>query len=185
MLGAVLLLLSLPLMALIALAVRLDSGAPILFRQHRRGINQTTFEVLKFRTMGVMEDGAHLPQAIKDDPRVTRIGRILRRTSLDELPQLINVVRGEMSLVGPRPHALAHDDQFSEILARFPNRNQVRPGLTGLAQVNGFRGEIETPEMLEQRLAHDLAYVANWSLWLDLKILLLTPLRCLVSTKAY
>ena len=124
-------------------------------------------------------------QATRNDPRVTRVGRVLRRLSLDELPQLVNVMRGEMSLVGPRPHALAHDAQFAEILARYPNRNQVKPGVTGLAQINGFRGEIETPEMLEKRLEQDLAYVANWSLWLDLKILALTPVRCCFSKTAY
>ena len=116
---------------------------------------------------------------------MTRVGWVLRRLSLDELPQLINVVRGEMSLVGPRPHALAHDEKFEEILARYANRNQVKPGMTGLAQVKGFRGEIETPEMLEKRLEQDLAYVANWSLWLDLKIMAMTPLRCFTSKSAY
>ena len=184
-LGPLLLLLVWPLLALIALAIKLDSSGPVLFWQRRRGLNHDVFEVAKFRTMHVLEDGADVRQATRNDQRVTRVGWFLRRLSLDELPQLLNVLRGEMSLVGPRPHALAHDEKFEEILARYANRNQVKPGLTGLAQVKGFRGEIETPEMLEKRLEQDLAYVANWSLWLDVKIMLLTPIRCFTSKSAY
>ncbi|MDX2156403.1 MAG: undecaprenyl-phosphate glucose phosphotransferase [Hyphomicrobiaceae bacterium] len=183
--GGVLLLLSLPLMALIAIAIRLDSPGPVLFRQRRRGLNHRVIEVLKFRTMHVLEDGEGLKQATRNDPRVTRVGRILRRLSLDELPQLLNVLRGEMSLVGPRPHALAHDDHFEETVARYVNRQQVKPGITGLAQVHGFRGETERPEKIEQRIALDLKYVNTWSLWLDLQILALTPARILFSKNAY
>ena len=184
-LGALFLVAVAPLLALVALAVKLDSPGPVFFRQRRRGLNLEVFEVLKFRTMHVLEDGTDLAQATRNDPRVTRVGRVLRRLSLDELPQLLNVLCGEMSLVGPRPHALAHDAQFAEILARYPNRNQVKPGVTGLAQINGFRGEIESPDMLQKRLEQDLAYVANWSLWMDLKILALTPVRCFMSKTAY
>jgi putative colanic acid biosynthesis UDP-glucose lipid carrier transferase len=184
-LGSLLLAVALPLMALIAVIVRLDSRGPILFRQRRTGLNQEIIAVLKFRTMHVMEDGSELRQATRDDPRITRVGRVLRRLSLDELPQLLNVLRGDMSLVGPRPHAVAHDERFTEIIARYANRWQVKPGMTGLAQVSGFRGETETPEKMEKRLEQDLAYVNNWSLWLDLKILALTVVRCIWTKNAY
>lgn len=184
-LGAVLLLLALPVMALVALAVRLDSPGPIIFRQRRRGLNSEVFEVLKFRTMRVLEDGATVTQARRGDPRVTRVGRYLRASSLDELPQLWNVLRGEMSLVGPRPHAVAHDDHFSELIRRYPSRQQVKPGITGLAQVRGHRGETETPEKMQARLEQDLAYVAGWSLWLDLEILALTVVRVWGGRNAY
>jgi putative colanic acid biosynthesis UDP-glucose lipid carrier transferase len=184
-LATLLLVLSLPLIAIIAAAIRLDSKGPVFFRQRRRGMNHGVIEVLKFRTMHVLEDGEGLRQATRDDPRVTRVGRVLRRLSLDELPQLVNVLRGEMSLVGPRPHALAHDDHFGETVERYANRQQVKPGITGLAQVEGLRGETETPEKIQQRLALDLQYVNKWSLWLDLKILGLTLLRSFSAKNAY
>ena len=184
-LGTILLLAALPIIALTALIVKLDSRGPVLFRQRRTGLNQEVIEVLKFRTMHVLEDGADMRQATRDDPRITRAGRVLRRLSLDELPQLFNVLRGDMSLVGPRPHAIAHDERFSEIIARYANRWQVKPGITGLAQVAGLRGETETPEKMEKRLEQDLAYVNNWSLWLDLKILALTVVRCVTAKNAY
>jgi putative colanic acid biosynthesis UDP-glucose lipid carrier transferase len=126
--------------------------------------------------MSVMEDGAGVRQATRDDPRVTRVGRILRSTSLDELPQLINVLKGQMSLVGPRPHALVHDDHFGEMLERYANRHRVKPGITGLAQVEGFRGPTETADKMRDRIARDLHYIDNWSLWMDLRILGLTLL---------
>ncbi len=186
-LAAILLVVALPLMALIALAIRLESNGPVIFRQSRRGLNYRVIEVLKFRTMA--EAGPHadgdVKQATKDDPRVTRVGRVLRRLSFDELPQLINVLRGEMSLVGPRPHALAHDEHFGEIIVRYANRNQVKPGITGLAQISGFRGETETVEKMEKRLAQDLIYVNSWSLWLDLKILGLTLVKGWTGKNAY
>ena len=184
-LGGILLVLALPLMALIAVAIRLDSPGPIMFRQARRGFNLVPFDVLKFRTMSVIETGADIRQATENDPRVTRVGRILRRFSLDELPQLVNVMRGEMSLVGPRPHAVVHDDRFSELLARYTNRHQVLPGVTGLAQARGFRGETETVEKLEQRIVQDLEYIRTWSLWLDLKILAMTFVRVLTGHNAH
>lgn len=184
-LSALLLVALLPVMSLIALAVKLDSKGPAIFRQRRRGMNHQVFEVLKFRTMHVLEDGADIRQATRDDPRVTRVGRILRCMSLDELPQLVNVLRGEMSLVGPRPHALVHDDAFGDTVERYANRQQVKPGITGLAQISGCRGETETQEKIERRLALDLEYVNNWSLWLDLKILWLTLLRGLIGKNAY
>jgi Undecaprenyl-phosphate glucose phosphotransferase len=170
-LGALLLVISAPVLLLCAAAVKLDSPGPILFRQRRRGLNHRVFEVLKFRTMSVLEDGADVTQATVNDVRVTRVGRILRRTSLDELPQLLNVMKGEMSLVGPRPHALVHDQHWGSMLETYANRSQVKPGITGYAQVMGWRGETETNEKMQARVEHDLAYIAGWSLGQDVKIL--------------
>jgi Undecaprenyl-phosphate glucose phosphotransferase len=183
-LGAILLLLALPVMALVALAVRLDSPGPALFRQRRHGLNRRVIEVLKFRTMHVLEDGNDIRQARHGDPRITRIGNFLRATSLDELPQLFNVLRGEMSLVGPRPHALVHDDHYGELVERYANRHQVKPGMTGWAQVRGFRGPTETNDKMQSRVEHDLAYIDNWSLWLDLKILAMTVVMGLTGRNA-
>jgi putative colanic acid biosynthesis UDP-glucose lipid carrier transferase len=174
-LGAVLLVLTLPLMVAIAVAIRLDTVGPALFRQTRRGLNNRPFTILKFRTM-VFVPGPELTvsQARRRDPRVTRVGRVLRRTSLDELPQLFNVLKGEMSLVGPRPHALAHDARYAAMIVGYAERHRVPPGITGWAQVNGHRGETDTLEKMQRRVDHDLAYIANRSLRLDLRILLLT-----------
>jgi exopolysaccharide biosynthesis polyprenyl glycosylphosphotransferase len=163
-----------PLLLCIAIAIKLDDGGPVLFRQRRRGLNGRPFRILKFRTMMVMEDGDSISQANRNDPRTTRIGRFLRRTSLDELPQLINVLCGEMSLVGPRPHAVTHDDAFEKQIAEYPLRQQVNPGITGWAQVQGFRGETSTIAQLRQRIDCDLWYVKHWTPLLDLKILVLT-----------
>ena len=169
--GGVLFIVALPVMALIALAVTLESRGPVLFRQHRRGLNQDVIEVYKFRTMKVMEDGDKIEQAHTDDPRITRVGKVLRRLSLDELPQLFNVLRGEMALVGPRPHAVVHDEKWSEMLSNYGVRHQVKPGITGLAQVEGCRGEVNSASDIEARVAQDLAYIRNWSLGLVLQIL--------------
>jgi putative colanic acid biosysnthesis UDP-glucose lipid carrier transferase len=163
---------ALPLMAVIWIAVRLDSPGPGLFRQQRGGF-RGSFEILKFRTMHV--HSGEVIQAVSGDARVTRIGRFLRRTSLDELPQLFNVLRGDMSLVGPRPHALLHDIQFSRVHASYPVRYQARPGITGLAQVRGFRGPTDTHDKVRQRTETDLEYVRRWSLLLDLYIIVWTP----------
>lgn len=173
-LGTLFLAVSAPLMALIAIAIKLDSPGPVLFRQRRRGLNGQVFDVLKFRTMTVLEDGDSVRQASPDDERVTAIGTLLRRTSLDELPQLANVLNGEMSLVGPRPHALAHDDAWRAMLNRYTSRMQVKPGITGLAQVQGARGLVNETADLHRRLESDLEYISNWSLFLDIKILALT-----------
>ncbi len=173
-LGSLLLVLSLPLMALIAVAIKLESRGPVLFRQRRRGLNLAIIDVLKFRTMRVLEDGNAIEQAHAEDPRVTRVGRFLRRTSLDELPQLFNVLEGTMSLVGPRPHALAHDQQWSDLVKTYGVRHQIKPGITGLAQVAGFRGEVNSESDIAARVAQDVAYIRNWSLGLDLKIILRT-----------
>ncbi len=172
--AALALVLLLPVMAVIAVAVKLDSAGPVVFYQRRHGLNRRVIKVLKFRTMRVQEDGASVTQAQKDDPRVTRIGRFLRASSLDELPQLINVLRGEMSLIGPRPHALVHDDHYDEMLEGYANRHRVKPGMTGWAQVNGFRGPTDTPDKMRGRVDHDLYYIDNWSLWFDLRILAMT-----------
>jgi len=173
-----------PLMICIAIVIRATSSGPALFRQQRTGLNGKVFQILKFRTMRVMEDGP-LRAARRDDERVTPAGSILRRSSLDELPQLLNVLRGEMSLVGPRPHALAHDELFVSIAPEYPDRFQARPGLTGLAQISGFRGEIRTPECLSGRLEADLRYVRDWTPLLDLRILAVTAAIVWRDQKAY
>lgn len=178
------LILLLPLMALSAVAIRLDSSGPVFFRQRRNGFNAKQFSIFKFRTMTVMEDGATVVQAKRFDPRVTRVGRILRGTSIDEVPQLINVLLGDMSLVGPRPHALAHDDHYSDLLSEYAFRHHVKPGITGWAQVNGYRGETARIEQMKGRIDCDLWYINNWSLLLDLKILALTCLE-LTRRNAY
>lgn len=183
-LGCLVALVVAPFLPLIALAIKLDSAGPVLFRQRRRGRNQRVFEVLKFRTMSVMEDGSDVIQATTRDPRVTRVGRFLRRTSLDELPQIWNVIIGDMSLVGPRPHAMVHDQKFGELLESYANRHQMKPGVTGLAQVSGFRGETTTPESIEARVNCDLEYIRNWSVWLDLKIIVMTVWVVAVGTNA-
>jgi putative colanic acid biosynthesis UDP-glucose lipid carrier transferase len=184
-LGALLLVALAPVMLVVAIAIKLDSKGPVLFRQRRRGLNQRIIEVRKFRTMRVMEDGAEVRQATRNDPRVTRVGAFLRKTSLDELPQLFNVLEGSMSLVGPRPHALVHDEQWGELLERYANRHQVKPGMTGWAQVNGYRGEVENTEAMGKRVEHDLDYINNWSLGRDLQILARTLRVALGDKKAY
>lgn len=174
-----------PAMLLIAAAIKLDSKGPVFFRQRRHGYNHKVIEVLKFRSMTCFDDGDTVVQATRNDQRITRVGRILRRTSLDELPQLINVLKGEMSIVGPRPHALAHNTYYGDLVENYANRHRVKPGITGWAQVHGFRGETEHPEMMAQRIRYDLEYIDNWSLWLDIKIILMTPLFGLFRKGAY
>jgi exopolysaccharide biosynthesis polyprenyl glycosylphosphotransferase len=165
-----------PLMAAIALAIRLEGGGPVLFRQTRGGLNGRPFKILKFRSMhATSEEAAEIEQARPGDPRITRLGAILRRTSLDELPQLFNVLRGDMSLVGPRPHCLQHDRAFAAQMDTYVLRQRVAPGVTGWAQVHGARGPTPTPEQVRQRIELDLWYVRRRSLALDLAILLRTP----------
>ncbi len=170
-----------PLLALVAALIRLDSNGPALFTQRRYGFNQEAFRIFKFRSMTTMEDGRDIAQAKAQDPRITRIGRFIRRYNVDELPQLINVLRGDMSLVGPRPHALVHDQLFERKIALYARRHNVKPGITGWAQVNGLRGEIDGPEKIRQRVEHDLYYIDNWSLLFDVWIIFLT----VFSKKAY
>jgi len=174
-----------PVMMLIALAIKLDSKGPVIFRQRRHGYNHSVIEVLKFRTMTVLEDGNSVSQAKKGDNRVTRAGWFLRRTSLDELPQLINVLRGDMSIVGPRPHALAHNSYYEDLVENYANRHRVKPGMTGWAQIHGYRGEIDHPQKMAERVRYDLEYIENWSIWLDLKIIIMTPLFCFFHKNAY
>ncbi|MEH6387417.1 undecaprenyl-phosphate glucose phosphotransferase [Pseudomonas profundi] len=164
-----------PLLIGAAIAVKMSSPGPVLFRQPRHGWNGEIIHVMKFRSMRVHNDDKIVKQATRDDPRVTPVGRILRSTSIDELPQLFNVLRGEMSLVGPRPHAVTHNDYYSDKILAYMARHRIKPGITGLAQVTGHRGETETIEKMQQRVEQDLAYINNWSLWLDIKILFRTP----------
>jgi Undecaprenyl-phosphate glucose phosphotransferase len=175
----------LPLMLLIAAAIRLGSPGPAIFRQRRKGFNGKEYVIYKFRTMTVMEDGPAIVQARKSDARVTWIGRFLRQTSIDELPQLYNVLRGEMSMVGPRPHALAHDDEYSEVIANYAFRHHVKPGITGWAQVHGFRGATPQLEQMAKRIELDLWYISNWTFALDLQILLRTSVELVRGRNAY
>jgi len=163
-----------PLFLIVSIAIKLDSPGPVFFRNTRHGFNNDKIRVLKFRSMTSIEDSGQFTQATENDPRVTRIGRIIRRTNIDELPQLINVLRGEMSLVGPRPHATEHNALFSSVIAPFSRRHNVKPGITGWAQIHGYRGEIDTEDKMRKRVEHDLFYIDNWSLWLDLQIIFRT-----------
>ena len=186
LLGCLLVVLTLPAMVLCAVAIKLDSPGPVLFRQARQGFNNNTIMVLKFRSMThTVQQDEHVPQATRNDRRVTRVGRILRRTSLDELPQLFNVLRGEMSLVGPRPHAVVHNQQYAALIDDYLGRHRVQPGLTGWAQVNGLRGETDTLDKMQKRVEYDLVYINNWSIGLDLKIIALTPIAMLFDRHAY
>jgi putative colanic acid biosysnthesis UDP-glucose lipid carrier transferase len=178
------LLLLAPLILTAALLVKLDTPGPIIFRQSRRGFNGKPFEIWKFRSMTVAENGSTVTQATRQDKRVTRIGRFLRKTSIDELPQLWNVLRGEMSLVGPRPHALAHDSYYDQLIGKYVYRHHMKPGLTGWAQVNGFRGETPTIDLMEKRVEYDVWYVSNWSIWLDVRIMFRTA-AALMYQEAY
>jgi Undecaprenyl-phosphate glucose phosphotransferase len=173
-LGGLILVGSLPLMALIAAAVKLTSHGPALFTQRRYGLNGEEITVYKFRSMTVCEDGPVVTQAKVYDPRTTVVGRFIRKTSLDELPQIFNVLQGKMSLVGPRPHAVAHNEQYRKLISGYMIRHKVRPGITGWAQVNGLRGETEILEKMSARIRYDLEYLRNWSPWLDIKILAMT-----------
>ena len=175
----------LPLMLVTALLIKLDSRGPVLFQQKRNGFNGHPFDIFKFRTMHVLEDGAVIQQATRNDPRVTRLGRWLRRSSIDELPQLFNVIRGDMSLVGPRPHATSHNTEYEKLIANYAFRHHVKPGLTGWAQVNGYRGETRQIEHMERRVEHDLWYINNWSPWLDLRIVLQTVVVAVRQSNAY
>ncbi len=174
-----------PLFALTALAILMETGRPVFFRQNRKGFGARPFAILKFRSMSVLENGSEVTQVTKADPRVTRLGRVLRRTSIDELPQLINVLRGDMSIVGPRPHAVAHDDLYDGLIASYAFRQHVKPGITGWAQVNGWRGETREVDQMKARVEHDIWYINNWSIWLDIKIIAMTALKILFDEQAY
>lgn len=172
--GVTILLVCLPLFLLIGICIKLDSRGPIFFRQRRNGFNQREFRIFKFRTMTTLDDGAVIQQATRNDRRITQVGRFLRRTNIDELPQLFNVIAGQMSLVGPRPHAVAHNSEYSEKIRLYAKRHNVKPGITGLSQVKGFRGETDSIEKMQNRVENDIRYIDNWSLLLDIKIMLLT-----------
>lgn len=171
-----------PIMILVAALIKIESRGPILFVQTRDGFSGRSFRMWKFRTMSVLEDGPVIRQVTKNDPRVTRLGRLLRHSNIDELPQLLNVIAGEMSLVGPRPHASAHNLEYEKIISNYAYRYHVKPGLTGWAQVNGLRGETRMTDLMAKRIEFDLWYINNWSPWLDLKILLRTLLVGLQPT---
>lgn len=181
---AILAIVALP-MLMIALAVRLTSKGPILFKQTRYGLDGQSIEVWKFRTMTSMDNGHVIRQAQRNDSRLTPIGGFLRKTSLDELPQFINVLGGQMSIVGPRPHAIAHNEEYRKLIKGYMLRHKVKPGITGWAQVNGWRGETDTLEKMEKRVQFDLAYIRNWNIWLDVKIVLMTVSKGFTSKNAY
>jgi Undecaprenyl-phosphate glucose phosphotransferase len=175
-----------PLLVGIALAIKLTSRGPVLFTQRRKGADGRVFTIYKFRSMRLhTEQAGVLRQATRNDPRVTRVGAFLRRTSLDELPQFFNVLRGDMSVVGPRPHALEHDDLYQKVVSGYIHRYRIKPGITGWAQVNGFRGETDRIEKMEGRVAHDLYYLGNWSFGLDMRIIAATIFKGLRHTNAY
>ncbi|MBD9632585.1 undecaprenyl-phosphate glucose phosphotransferase [Pseudomonas sp. PDM19] len=172
-------------MLVISAAIKFTSPGPVFFRQKRYGIDGRSIEVWKFRSMRVMENGAKVTQATRNDSRITPVGAFLRRTSLDELPQFINVLLGDMSIVGPRPHAIAHNEEYRGQISSYMLRHKVKPGITGWAQVNGWRGETDTLEKMQKRVEFDLAYINNWSLWWDLKIVFLTLFKGFVHQNAY
>jgi Undecaprenyl-phosphate glucose phosphotransferase len=183
--AAAALLVSTPLLILVALLIKLDSPGPIFFVQRRFGFNQQPFRIIKFRSMRTLDDGAVIQQARPDDPRLTRIGRWLRRWNIDEIPQLFNVLTGDMSLVGPRPHALSHDREYEHRISLYARRHNMKPGITGWAQIHGLRGETDTDEKMRKRVEYDLFYIDNWSLWLDLKIIVRTVLSRTSYQNAY
>jgi putative colanic acid biosynthesis UDP-glucose lipid carrier transferase len=172
-------------MLFISLGVKFSSPGPILFKQRRYGLRGENIWVWKFRSMAVCEDDASVKQVSSKDPRVTRFGAFLRRTSLDELPQFINVIQGQMSVVGPRPHAIIHNEQYRELIPKYMLRHIVKPGITGWAQVNGYRGETDTLDKMEKRVAYDLYYIENWSIWFDLKIVFLTIFKGFMGKNAF
>jgi putative colanic acid biosysnthesis UDP-glucose lipid carrier transferase len=183
--AALLLVLLAPVLLLVAVLIKLDSAGPVFFRQTRLGLHGRPFDILKFRSMNVLENGNTIIQATRNDPRVTRIGCFLRKTSIDELPQLINVLKGEMSLVGPRPHARAHDEYYGARIAGYSLRQQAKPGITGWAQVRGYRGETPTIESMRKRVECDVWYVRHASMALDLKILARTAVEILRPRNAH
>jgi putative colanic acid biosynthesis UDP-glucose lipid carrier transferase len=183
--AAVALILLIPLFVVISIAIRFSSPGPIFFKQPRLGLNGKPFNVFKFRTMKLHEENGTVKQATQDDPRITSLGRFLRRTSLDELPQFINVLMGDMSVVGPRPHALQHNDMYKDKLEMYMLRHRVKPGITGWAQIHGYRGETDTVDKMAKRVEFDLHYIQNWSLWMDVKIIVWTFFKGWTGNNAY
>ncbi len=174
-----------PILLLIAAGVKLTSPGPVIFKQDRYGLDGQKIKVWKFRSMTTMEQGSDVKQATKNDPRITPFGAFLRRTSLDELPQFFNVLQGTMSIVGPRPHAVSHNEEYRQIVDRYMLRHKVKPGITGWAQVNGFRGETDTLEKMEKRVEFDLKYIHHWNIWMDIKIIFLTFFKGFTGSNAY
>lgn len=174
-----------PVLIAVAIGVKLSSPGPVLFKQDRYGLGGKKIKVWKFRSMKVMENSAVVTQATKNDPRVTKFGAFIRRTSLDELPQFFNVIQGTMSIVGPRPHAVAHNEEYRVLVDNYMVRHKIKPGITGWAQINGYRGETETVDKMEKRIQFDIQYMQKWTLWLDLKIIFLTIFKGFVSETAY
>jgi len=183
--GSLITLLILPVLAVVAIGVKVTSKGPILFKQDRYGLGGKRIKVWKFRSMKVMENSEVVTQATKNDPRVTKFGGFLRRTSLDELPQFFNVIMGQMSIVGPRPHAVSHNEQYRQIVDHYMVRHKIKPGITGLAQIKGFRGETDTIDKMEKRVYYDIEYMQTWSLWQDIKIIFFTVFKGFTSDTAY
>lgn len=184
-LSSIILILITPLLISVSIAIKLTSPGPVIFKQKRYGLNGKEIKIYKFRSMRTMDDGDTIKQATQNDSRVTSIGRFLRRSSLDELPQFVNVIQGKMSIVGPRPHACAHNEEYRKLVPKYMQRHLVKPGITGWAQVNGWRGETDTLEKMEKRVEFDLHYINHWSLWMDLKIIILTVFKGFAGTNAY
>ena len=184
-LSSIILLLISPVLLAISLGIKLTSKGPVIFKQYRYGLDGRKIEVWKFRSMTTMEQGNDVKQATKNDPRITPFGGFLRRTSLDELPQFINVLQGTMSIVGPRPHAVSHNEEYRQIVDRYMLRHKVKPGITGWAQINGYRGETDTLDKMEKRVEFDLDYIHHWSVWMDIKIILLTIFKGFTGSNAY
>jgi Undecaprenyl-phosphate glucose phosphotransferase len=184
-LSAIALVLFTPMLLVVALLIKFDSKGPVFFLQRRFGFNQEPFRIIKFRTMRVLDDGAVVAQATRDDPRITRVGRWLRRWNIDEIPQLFNVLKGDMSLVGPRPHALSHNREYEQKISLYARRHNVKPGITGWAQIHGLRGETDTDEKMRKRVEYDLYYIDNWSLAFDFGIIVRTALWRSAYRNAY
>ncbi|MCB5358417.1 undecaprenyl-phosphate glucose phosphotransferase [Vibrio lentus] len=174
-----------PVLAVVSIGVKLSSPGPIIFKQKRYGLDGKEILIWKFRSMSTQDNGAVVKQATKNDPRVTKFGAFIRKTSLDELPQFINVLQGRMSIVGPRPHAVAHNEEYRQVVGKYMLRHKVKPGITGLAQVSGYRGETDTIDKMEKRVEYDLKYIRTWSLWLDIKIIVMTVFKGFVGKTAY
>ncbi|GAK22619.1 LOW QUALITY PROTEIN: capsular polysaccharide synthesis enzyme CpsA, sugar transferase [Vibrio sp. JCM 19052] len=184
-LSSIILLLISPILLAISIGIKATSKGPVIFKQFRYGLDGRKIEVWKFRSMTTMEQGSDVKQATKNDPRITPFGGFLRRTSLDELPQFINVLRGTMSIVGPRPHAVSHNEEYRQIVDRYMLRHKVKPGITGWAQINGYRGETDTLDKMENRVEFDLDYIHHWSVWMDIKIIFLTIFKGFTGSNAY
>jgi putative colanic acid biosynthesis UDP-glucose lipid carrier transferase len=184
-LASIILVLIAPLLLAIAVGVKLSSPGPVIFKQRRNGLDGEEIVVWKFRSMRAMDDGAVIKQATKDDPRITPFGAFLRRSSLDELPQFFNVLQGRMSIVGPRPHAVAHNEEYRKLIKAYMVRHKVKPGITGWAQVHGLRGETDTIEKMQARVEYDLEYLRNWSLGMDLQIIARTVKVVFFDRQAY